>query len=218
MFEHRPLDRRGSEIVRDDSGPRRVYHTPGGTFESVTTRIGSYYDKSWLEVWRTRVGANEADRVLRIAGTRGTAVHAMLEAYVANDPNYATGAMPVNRATFETVRPFLDRHVGVVRGQELPLWSATLRTAGTADLVADWDGVSSVIDYKTSRSLKDKSSITGYFVQGTAYALMVEEMYGLRVPRVVVLIASDDGETRAFVERARVWYDETARVFCGEKT
>ena len=40
------------------------------------------YDQKKLQEWRNRVGNKEADRVMNLSSSRGTAMHKFLEAYV----------------------------------------------------------------------------------------------------------------------------------------
>ena len=48
-----------------------------------------------------------------------------------------------------------------------------------------------MIDFKTSIRLKKKENIGGYFMQGSAYAAMFNEMTGLNIEQVVILIGVD---------------------------
>ncbi len=75
---------RRSELVRDDSGPTRVYRDPAGNvFNSVTTILGATADKTNLEGWVARQdriygpGAAAQDRT--VAATRGTQAHSQAE-------------------------------------------------------------------------------------------------------------------------------------------
>ena len=88
--------------------------------------------------------------------------------------------------------------MGKVYGQELPLYSKFLGVAGRVDLVSEWDGKLSVIDFKTSNKLKKREWIDSYFYQCTAYCIMFEEVTGIPVDRFVVLIAVDGDEPQTF--------------------
>lgn len=203
-----------SDVVIDG---KRFYDTPAGEYKSVTTIIGESQDKSWLDSWKARVGEDEAKGILTQAGIRGSAIHSLAEKYVMNDPDWARGAMPVNVWTFKKIAPLLDEHVDLVYGIEYPLWSDMLKTAGRTDLPCVFDGVNTIGDFKTARSRKDRDSIPGYFVQATAYAVMMEERTGVRFPQVAIMLAEDEGDrAKLFVERARDWYPEVARIFMGK--
>lgn len=193
----------------------RVYHTPAGDFRSVTTIIGDKSDHRWLDEWRNRVGKDVADQISHQASTRGTAIHELAEKYVMNDPDWAKGAMPINVFNFKNIKKILDQDLEVVYGIEYPLYSALLKTAGRSDLPARFRGKDSIVDFKTSRRLKKREDITGYFVQSTAYALMFEEITGVKVPQIAVIITVDDEDrAQVFIEKTRTWYPEVKRIFC----
>lgn len=216
IFEHAFLKKVELEDVIIDG--KRFYDTPAGKFKSVTTIIGEKSDKSWLKTWRDRVGDAEADAILHQAQVRGTAIHALAEKYVLNDPDWRKGAMPLNVVTFRKIARELDKSLGKVYGVEFPLWSDMLKTAGRTDLPAQWliDGVyrDTIVDFKTSRGTKTRADIPGYFIQATAYAVMFEELTGIRMTHAAVIVAQDNtDEASVFVERCRDWYPEVARVF-----
>jgi genome maintenance exonuclease 1 len=74
---------------------------------------------------------------------------------------------------------------------EAQLWSEKLGTAGRTDVIGDYDGVLSVIDFKTSLREKKESYIQNYFEQGTAYAEMYEERVGKPIDQIVIIISVD---------------------------
>jgi len=112
--------------------------------------------------------------------------------------------MPDIVATASSLFKTLEENVDEVWGQELALYSDHLNMAGRVDLVGVWNGVPSIIDYKTSRKLKKKEYITGYFLQCTAYAIMIEERTGVPIPQIVIAIAGDEGE-QIFIEKRNNW-------------
>jgi hypothetical protein len=180
----------------------RLYTTPDGKkLPSITTVLGATQDKSGLDAWRKRVGEEEANRVMAQASTRGTAVHQLAEDYVNNEEDWSKGAMPANLFTFNTIKPLLDKHLDNVWIQEAPLYSERLAVAGRVDCIAEWDGVLSIIDYKTSRRPKKREYVEGYFIQEAAYAAMFLERTGVPIKQIVTVIAVDDSEPQVFVEK-----------------
>ena len=79
--------------------------------------------------------------------------------------------------------------------------SERLEVAGRVDCIAEWDGVLSIIDYKTSRRPKKKDHVEGYFIQEAAYAAMFLERTGVPIKRIVTVIAVDDNQPQVFVEK-----------------
>lgn len=202
------------ELQRIDGPNGRLYVTPNGEkYPSVTTVLGSQPEKkSILETWKKRIGLENAERISKQASLRGTAIHKLMENYVL-DEHIDTALMPTKKQIFNQIRREIDKNLTVVRGIELPLYSDTLRLAGTVDMIAEWNGVNAIIDYKTSSRLKRKEWITDYFIQTTAYSIMVEELIGISVPNVVVIIGVDE-ETNAqvFVEDRNKYIDPLLKV------
>jgi genome maintenance exonuclease 1 len=194
---------------------KRYYKTPAGNLPSVTTVLGQKLKNPGLEAWKARVGEEEAKRVSTQAAGRGSAVHLLCEKYLSNDPDYKRGAMPFNLVTFSSIKKHLDLCIGTVHGIEIPLWSENLKTAGRCDLLAGWNGINSVIDFKTSKRKKDEEDIQSYFLQATCYSLMAEERTTLKFPQIVVIIAVDHEDAQVFVKNRDQYVDKVLEVFTG---
>ena len=78
------------------------------------------------------------------------------------------------------------------------MYSEKYTVAGRCDCIAEYDGVLSVIDFKTSKSEKKEDWIENYFIQGSAYAEMYEEHFGRPIEQVVILIVTEEGTTQIF--------------------
>lgn len=216
MFEHSFFDKTEIEAVYEDG--KRYYLTPNGAkYPSVTTVISQKFGTHHLDEWRKRVGEAEANRVSNIAKTRGTAIHNLCERYILNDPKYTKGHMPVNIATFKQIQPVLDEYVGKIYGIEFPLWSETLKTAGRTDLIAEFDGKMSIVDYKTSKRRKEENHILNYFVQATCYAHMAAERLNIPVPeQIAIVIAVDEDNSQVFMRKTSDYADMMYSVFGGK--
>ena len=212
MFRHVPelaLPELNAEMT--DLG--RFYETPeGNKYPSITTILSAASDSSWRDEWIARVGKEEADRVSRQATRRGTAVHEIVEHYLKNDPNYTRGHMPANILSFKHIQPFLDKHLGLIAGLEIALWSDTLRCAGRVDCIAKWDGIWSIIDFKTSKKEKSRDDIHNYFMQCAAYSYMFYERTGIIPKQIVIVMTVDDGKSLVFVEKASDWLPKFSKI------
>ena len=188
----------------------RHYTAEGvGPYPSVTTVLGADpKKKEGLQKWRKRVGEEEANKVSHVASQRGTAVHQIMEDYIL-DQKPITKPMPVNLATAGDLKRMVDAYVGDVKLVEGQLFSHHLRTAGTVDLVAEWDGKMAIIDWKTSKWAKKRDYINNYFMQEAAYAVMFEERTGIPVERLVTAVAYDqpNGGCQLFIENRDDWID-----------
>jgi genome maintenance exonuclease 1 len=195
----------------------RHYIAPIGNgipLPSVTTVLGRATDKEFLKRWRARVGEAEAEKVKVKAGRRGTAIHSIAEAYMLNEECYPEDTTPANIQTFAPIQRILDSRVGRVIGIEVPLYSMDLRTAGRTDCVAEFDGVGSVVDFKTSLKTKKREWIENYFLQATCYSMMFEDMFEVPVPQIAIVIAVDnEPDPQVFVESSMIYRDKVREVF-----
>jgi ATP-dependent exoDNAse (exonuclease V) beta subunit len=200
------------KLKRVEEEGKRLYCTETGErYPSVTTAL-SLLGKKKLHQWRQSVGAEHANQVARTASTAGTAVHAIAEKYMLNDETWKK-AMPIALSRFQKIREMLDTNITTVYGVELQMFSSELKTAGTVDLLSDWNGLPSVIDFKTSRRQKTKEEIQTYFLQGAAYSIMAEELYGYKAEQIVVPIAVHEDTPMLFVEPITPWQNAVKSYF-----
>jgi len=175
----------------------RTYSVGDKSYPSVTTVIGEMKKKSIME-WRQRVGPEEANRVSKRATTRGNKVHKLAEDYLNNLDLSKYRDDPLSLGLFHTVKPYLDR-INNIHALEAPLYSHMLKLAGRVDCIAEYDGELSIIDFKTSSKPKKEEWIQDYFSQETAYAIMFQELTGLKVKKLVTIIAVEKSEPQVFV-------------------
>ena len=112
---------------------------------------------------------------------------------------------------FKSIQPFLEE-IEIVYGQERTLFSNHLKTAGRVDCVGKFRGKRHIIDFKTSSKPKKKEWIDNYFMQGSAYAVMWEEMTGIPVPFIAIIIAVADEQPQVFVEHRDTWIDKFIEI------
>ena len=198
MFTHVEMPVKINELDCETLPTGRTYVTPDGNkYPSITTVLG-LRGKEGIQAWRKRVGEEVANKISTQAATRGTAVHQLAEDYVNNKPDWAKGAMPANLFTFNTIKSLLDKHVDNIWAQEVPLYSNRFRIAGRVDCIAEYDGVLTIIDYKTARKPKKKEHITNYFIQAAFYAAAFYELTGIAIKQFAIMIAVDDNEPQVF--------------------
>lgn len=191
-------------LKRIDSPNGRVYETSTGkAYPSVTSVLGMM-DKSSLFEWRKRVGEEEANRISARASRRGTVIHSLCEDYL-----YGKNPEPsmFDAQVFNSIKPHLDK-IDNIHALESKLYSDFLQVAGTVDCIAEYDGKLSVIDFKTSRRLKTKEEIPGYFIQTAAYAVAFEERTGIPVSRLVIIMGVDDEQPLIFTEKRDTWIQQ----------
>ena len=189
MFNH--IRHEFPQLLQENADGKRLYVAPNGErYPSVTTVIADHGKEAILE-WRKRVGDQKANEISRKATTRGTSVHKVLEAYLNNEDTSGFDMMPNVKSLFVRMKQELESKVNNIHCLESRLFSHELKLAGTVDCSAEYKGVLSVIDFKTSIRLKKKENIGGYFMQGAAYATMFNEMTNLNIEQIVILIGVD---------------------------
>lgn len=197
-FIHEKIDLGYDDLVADTRPGGRTYLSPDGSrFPSITTVL-SILSEDAIAAWKSRVGEEEANRVGRIASTRGTQVHEIVEKYLLNENT--DDYLPHIKQSLENLKPILNNHIGKIFGLETPLYSRHLGVAGRCDCVAEFDGVPSIIDFKTSKRPKTHEMISNYFAQMSGYAVMWEERTGMPITNTVIIMDVDGHEPLVFKE------------------
>lgn len=194
------------KLVRTNVGGKRHYDTPNGSYPSITSVL-SIRDKGGIHEWRKRVGDEEANRIMRKAASRGTQFHSLLEKYFLNEiddfDSFSGDALARNPGVWflfcEAVQ-VLEKKINNIYCIEDYLYSDEYKVAGAVDMIAEYDGVLSVIDFKTSNSDKKEEWIENYFIQGTAYAKMFTERTEIPCNQLVIFIVPDNGIPQIFIK------------------
>lgn len=188
-------------LKRIDSEGGRTYLTPTGqAYPSVTSVVG-LHKQAEIAKWKERVGLEEANRISSKASKRGTAIHSLCEKFLLGEevqPHIADQEM------FNSLVPILDR-IDNIMCLETQLYSHHLQVAGTVDCIAEFDGKYHVIDFKTASKPKQRDWIHDYFMQTSAYAVMFEELTGVPVGRLLIVMGVDGEEPLLFQERRDDW-------------
>ena len=196
-FTHIPLKTQLPEIHTETINRKRYYVTPEGKkYPSITTVLSGRNNEGLVR-WCESVGNDVANQIMRTAAKRGTAVHQLVEDYLNNDELSNQDVLPT--ALFTLLKPELDNinNIGI---QEGGLYSDYYGVAGRVDCIADYKGVLSVIDFKTSTKEKKEEWVENYFIQGSAYCEMYEERFDQPIDRVVILIVTEDGGVQTFTK------------------
>ena len=195
---------------QDEDG--RFYITPdGAAYPSITTVL-KILSQDGIQKWRQRIGEEAANKISQQASRRGTNVHLMCEDYINNKSDVYKKRMPNEIDLFKSLKKIIDEKINNVYAQEAPLYSDMLQLAGRVDLIAEWDGKLSIIDFKTSRKLKQKKWIKSYFMQASGYAQMFYELTGIVISNLVILIAVDQEQPQVFVEQTQQYIDNLIDV------
>lgn len=177
-----------------ESNQGRRYQTPDGIFPSVTTVTG-WKKRGFFAKWR-RENPEESKRVL----SRGTKLHSIVEMYLKNSltPDFLAESLGTSEMNlFSSMKSDVDR-IGKIYAIETALWSKQVGLAGRIDCIAEFDGIPSVIDFKSSKRVKSEDAIQDYFMQATAYALMWQAQTGQKLNNIVIIIGVEDAGCQVF--------------------
>lgn len=206
MFVHVGLKPIEMKTVTVDG--KRHYVTPTGhKHPSATTVINSNSAKQKkLNEWKRRVGKKKAQQISTNASSKGNRYHKIVEDYLNNCLDlevYKDTPLPI--LMYQASKSILDR-INNIYLQEAALYSDTLGIAGRVDCIAEFDGVLSIIDFKTSNNYKEEDLIYDYYVQECAYGCMFLECYGLKVEQLVTIIACNDGTVQLKIKKPKKEY------------
>lgn len=202
-FTHTPVE--FTELEAYMKHGLRFYVCPNGPYPSITTILGATADKTWLEGWKASLGESKAAAETKRCADRGTAVHLLAEKYLQNDENFDAKQRYENVKMFNQIKIHVNK-INNILGQEIPLFSDFLKVAGRCDVIAEYDGVLSIIDFKTSNGIKDDKMIEDYFIQCAGYSIMFEEMFGITIDQIVVIISVEKGMSGQVFKRDRAQY------------
>ena len=206
FFNHKPLVLPELMAVTEE-GVGRIYLTPSGEkYPSVTTVLG-LLSKDSIAEWRKRVGDEEANRISKKATSLGTDIHKIVEDYLNNKEDYIEKYGPFEKMVFSSFQECLNK-IDNILCQESTLYSDVLKVAGRVDCIAEYDGQLSIIDFKTANKAKEEEHILGYFMQLTLYSLMLEEMTGIRIPNIVILMVTTSAEVLVFKKKRKDYYKQ----------
>lgn len=168
---------------------------------SVTTILSATGDKTALINWRKRVGEQEAQRISTESANLGTKVHNALEKYILQEEYEIKGNNLISIMAKRMVDSMLNEgfvNVDELWGTEVGLIAQGLY-AGTSDAIGLHKGEPAIIDFKTAKKIKKREWIEDYFMQGCAYALAHNEMFGTDIKKVAILMVDREAEFAEFV-------------------
>jgi len=171
---------------------------------SVTTVLsGTSKTKDGLIQWRNRVGQEEAERIIKQSTDIGTAVHEAIENYLNGDSwnNFEEthDQLLAQKISEKFVNDGL-KGITEIWGLEVGLLIDNLY-AGTADCVGLYQGIPTLIDFKTAKKIKKREWIEDYFLQGCAYANAHNVMFETNIEQIVILMVDRDSIFQEFIVR-----------------
>ena len=189
------------DIRAETTDIKRVYKTPIGDLPSITTILGATSpNNAWLDIWRARVGIEEAKRISKVATDRGELIHGYAENHFNGDnveEKLIGQPIDIKQMTRDLIK-IAQSGITKVYAQELALYSKILKAAGRLDLVGEWKGTPALVDFKTSKKKKTSSQIADYYLQVCFYSEAHNELFSSKIKKAVILIAVENDEPQIF--------------------
>jgi genome maintenance exonuclease 1 len=200
MFNHIDLDL--PQLERETIDGVRYYKVPDEEellrLVSITS-VTSHFNKEIFVKWRKKVGDEKADRITKLATSRGTDMHTLTEYFLKNLES-PTDVLPISEFLFNIAKSELNK-INNIHCLEGALYSKQLGVAGTTDCIGEHDQELAVIDFKTSKKPKPRDWIDHYFVQAMFYGMAYYEMTGTPIKKLVIIMACETGECVLYEER-----------------
>ena len=200
-FIHNDLPIEIPELKTKNINRKRFYQAPNGQLYPSITTVLNKKKMQGINEWRKKVGEDVANYIARTAANRGTKVHHMCEDFLNNnfdDELHKKNFLPY--VLFGQMKPILMQKVNNILAQECGLYSDKYKVAGRVDCIAKYNGVPSIIDFKTSTKERNDDWNESYYIQASAYSEMFEERTSIAIPQIVILVVTEDGVVQEFIK------------------
>lgn len=197
-FNHNILDKISLKQI-NTNGKRKYQTATGKSYPSITTVLSHQSNKSpWLQKWKKEQGPENVKKILATSSKRGNIFHGHCENFLLNNPVDLTLGEDHDKYRFLTIKDHLEKSCNNIHGTEFKLYSDILELAGTTDLICEYNGKLSIVDFKTSAKSKKEEWVGNYYSQGFGYAWMFMELYNIPIQQVVILVVTDSFELQVF--------------------
>lgn len=196
------------EQVTQSDGKRHYNADQYKGMASVTTILSATGDKTALDAWRKRVGDKEAERVRKEATGLGSLMHEHLENYILETPRPGGGNI-VRKMAERMADQIIEKglcNITECWGQEVSVYFPDLY-AGTIDFVGIHNGFPAIIDYKTSKKIKEMKWMDDYRCQSAGYATAHDELFGTKIRKIVIFMVTRDYEFKEYVFEGKDFSD-----------
>lgn len=176
-------------------------------YPSVTTLLSHMKDGELIDIlskWRKSIGDKHANAICNIATDDGEILHFYCELIMRRqykDAQQYYRDCTSRRAKFfiKKITPHLVKYKTIYASEEF-MFSQKYMVAGTTDAVVYYDGKPRILDFKTSKSVKNPNNITDYYEQTAAYSLFWEELTGQVIDDGIILIVNPINVQEIFVD------------------
>ena len=168
------------------------------SINTILSSTASEEKKNSLASWKENEPAHEY--ITSQAQSIGSQSHQIIEDYLNHNLSLENfDLLPI--AHFNNLKSYLENISNII-SIEQRMYSDKLKVAGTSDLIAEYNGELSIIDYKTKRKPQIDDYMYEYYLQTTCYAQMFQEVTGMKINQVVILVSSEKNTKQEFIKNA----------------
>lgn len=161
-----------------------------GVIAPSVNQVTDMIPKEWLINWYRKVGFKKADEISRASRDKGTDFHDLFDRFWKGQVRHED-CTPVELTAVKSLTTWAAQNKIEVLASEPHLESRKYKFHGSPDLIAKKPSCICNPDYK----FKDKYPDYKTVLNGVAYSLMWEEMYGHKIKEIIVLnFSKETGE------------------------
>lgn len=206
LLELHELENIQLDTISEDGNRYYTDSTKTIKYPSVTTVTG-LHSRKHIKLWKERVGETEANKITKQATRRGTKFHKHIEDYLRREKEYIEFENILQEGMFKAVKPILDEIIPI--SLEAPLFSNELQMAGRVDCVGLMENKLAIIDFKSSGKPKEEYMAKQWYIQMTAYAIMVEELTGKPIEDIIAIVGVEGMNTfQIFTSKPKYHVDD----------
>ena len=179
----------GITQLNTDKG--RYYQTPQGKIYPSSTTVVGLLNKKAIEQWEQRVGKEKADQIRTEAAAHGSRWHLLMEDTLNKGKQNLSFTHEFCRCYKKVLKDIFPK-ITKVHAVERRMYSDEIEVAGTADLIADYNGMCTILDWKTTSHFKSAQDVVSYWCQLASYAVMAKERMNLDVKQFVLVFNDSD--------------------------
>lgn len=184
---------------------------PAEKYPGVTKVLGGTKDMTGLNAWRDRVGHEEADRITNESRLIGNSLDKLFNDSLISDTfDESLYKDEVGFRLYKQLKPALAEVEPIA--VQMKVWSDYMKMMGYLDCFGTYKGKLTLIDCKNSKSEKREEYLEDYFLQCTAYSMMIYEMLGIQVRQLALFIARRDSPFPQIIVRdIKPWVPEVMK-------
>lgn len=170
-----------------------------GIYAGVTRILDATSDKTFLELWRKRVGDEEADRIIKESQEIGNSLDDLLLKSFLEDFDENEFIKEKGFYLYKQLKLPLRKIEPIAL--QLKIWSDKYKVMGYLDCLGYYNGELSLIDFKNSKHIKKPEHYHNYLLQCTMYCIMLKVTLGISVRQIVLLIGVRDSASPQVIKK-----------------